>query len=57
LVDGLVLGSKDGLADNFRAHVQGGAGSFRGPSRHLSDAMIETLRRDLAATRHPVPFT
>jgi Ca-activated chloride channel homolog len=27
-VNGLVLGAKDGLAGYFRAHVQGGAGSF-----------------------------
>ncbi|HLT01779.1 MAG TPA: DUF1194 domain-containing protein [Geminicoccaceae bacterium] len=58
VVNGLAIGAKDGLADYFREHVQGGTGSFvlevRVPAA-LVDAMVEKLLRDLVAARGPWP--
>jgi Ca-activated chloride channel homolog len=55
-VNGLVIGAGRTLADYFRTHVRGGAGSFvlevtAAPA--LLDAMIEKLLRDLVAVRAP----
>jgi hypothetical protein len=64
VVNGLVIGGGNSLADYFGTHVQGGAGSFVlevAEPAALVDAMIEKLLRDLIAVRHPVsvavPFT
>lgn len=56
VVNGLVIGDHEGLADYFDRHVQGGAGSFvlevTDPAV-LVDAMVEKLLRDLMAA--PLP--
>lgn len=64
VVNGLVIGGGNGLADYFGTHVRGGAGSFVlevAQPAGLVDAMVEKLLRDLIAARHPltvaVPFT
>ncbi|HZA66117.1 MAG TPA: DUF1194 domain-containing protein [Geminicoccaceae bacterium] len=54
VINGLVMGDKDALADYFREHVQGGGGSFvlqiREPAA-VTEAMVEKLLRDLIAAR------
>jgi Protein of unknown function (DUF1194) len=58
VINGLVMGGKKGLADYFREHVRGGAGSFvievPEPAA-LIDAMIDKLLRDLIAAPQPAP--
>ena len=57
VINGLVIGRKNGLATYFRDHVQGGASSFVmevGAPETMVDAMLEKLLRDLIATRHTV---
>lgn len=52
VVNGLVIGDRRGIADHYRAHVQGGPGSFvlkvQAPGA-IVDAMLEKLLRDLIA--------
>jgi Protein of unknown function (DUF1194) len=64
VVNGLVIGGKNGLAGYLREHAQGGAGSFVMEITQpvaLADAMIDKLLRDLIAGRPPIaaamPFT
>jgi Protein of unknown function (DUF1194) len=60
VINGLVIGGKNGLAGYLRKHVQGGAGSFviqvTQPAA-LAAAMIDKLLRDLVAGRPPIMFT
>jgi hypothetical protein len=63
-INGLILGSKEGLAGYFREQVQGGAGSFvievARPAA-LVEAMVDKPLRDPLAARSPpaltAPFT
>jgi hypothetical protein len=64
VVNGLVIGARPGVADYYRAHVQGGTGSFVLEVRDPTDvaaAMLQKFLRDLNAGRPPVtpavPFT
>ena len=59
VINGLVIGRKSGLANYFRDHVQGGAGSFVLEVTQpiaLADAMVDKLLRDLIAGRPPATF-
>ena len=63
VVNGLVMGDLTVLADYFREHVQGGAGSFVIEVTEpvaLAQAMVDKLLRDLVAVGHrraAKPFT
>ena len=59
VINGLVIGGKNGLAGYLREHVQGGTGSFvmevTQPAA-LADAMVDKLLRDLIAGRPTATF-
>ena len=54
VVNGLVIGARPGVADHYREHVQGGAGSFVlevSDPKDLGAAMLEKFLRDLNVAR------
>jgi hypothetical protein len=64
VVNGLVIGARPDVTDYYRAHVQGGTGSFVlevSDPKDVAAAMLQKFLRDLNAGRPPVtpavPFT
>jgi hypothetical protein len=59
VVNGLVIGARPGIAEYYREHVRGGAGSFVlevADPDDVAAAMLEKLLRDLIAGRPPATF-
>lgn len=56
VVNGLAIGARPGIADYYRAHVQGGAGSFVlevADPEDVAAAMLEKFLRDLNVAHGP----